>query len=201
MLLIVQNGLINPSIIRYLGDQYQIIKSYETNVSEIEVDKYSKVIILGGYQSVTRITEYPYLSNVVKLIEKCLNLKKPLLGICLGCQLIAYALGCEIVSSGKLNIGYDVKLLGYDNVFRSHIDYIIPNDKIVVEEYFDNMPYLFRYENYIYGIQCHPDITPEHVRLYTNHSKSIEYSINNTSKINNMNANIIKILINNIKIE
>lgn len=195
MFLIIQNGLINPSIIKYLNDQYEIIKSYEINVSELDISKYSIIIILGGYQSVTRISECPQLLNIIKLIEKCLSLKKSLLGVCLGCQLIAYALGCQIVSSEKLNIGYDVNIMGYQNIFRSHIDYVIPNEKIIVEEYFENIPYLFRYENYVCGIQCHPDITPEHVQLFTNHEKSIEYSMNNKLKINNTNQEIINLLL------
>jgi GMP synthase-like glutamine amidotransferase len=199
MLLIIQNGYINPSITRYLNEQYEIIKSYEINVSELDINKYSLVIILGGYQSVTRINEYPYLLNITKLIDNCINLRKPLLGICLGCQLIAYTLGCNIVSSGKLNIGYDVKLLDYQNIFRSHIDYIIPNDKITVIEYFENMPYLYRYQDYVWGIQCHADITPENVQSSTNHLESIEYSKKNYKKINKDNAEIIAILLNNIK--
>ena len=128
-----------------------------------------------------------------------MEFKKPLLGICLGSQLIAHVLGCEIKSTGKLNIGYDVKIFEYTNIFRSHIDYIIPNDSIIVIEYFENMPYLYRHQNHVYGIQCHPDITPEYVQTHTNHIESVEYSKKNTQTINKNNLEIINILLDFLK--
>jgi GMP synthase-like glutamine amidotransferase len=198
MLLIVQNGYITPFISKYTDEPYEIIKSFETDVSKIDINKYSIIIILGGYQSVTRINDFPYLLNVIKLIETCLIIEKPLIGICLGCQLIAYTLGCQIKSSGKLNIGYDTNILGYYNIFRCHIDYIIPNNNITVLEYFDNMPYLYKYKNYVYGIQCHPDISPECVQKYSNHNISNQYAKQNNEEINKKNATILKFLLNQL---
>ncbi|AVL94602.1 putative glutamineamido transferase-like protein [Moumouvirus australiensis] len=196
MLLIIQNGYITPYIYRYLDEEYEIIKSFDTDVSKINIDKYSIIIILGGYQSVVNIEKYTYLSNVVELIKKCLVINKPIFGICLGFQLIAYALGCEIKSSGKLNVGYNTTILGYNNIFRCHIDYIVPNNKIKILEYFDDMPYLYHHENKAYGIQCHPDIAPECVRKYSNHPESHDYALKNKDSINKNNAAIIKYILN-----
>ncbi|AAV50976.1 putative glutamine amidotransferase-like protein [Acanthamoeba castellanii mimivirus] len=196
MLLIIQNGYITPYIYRYLDEDYEIIKSFNVDVTTMDLDKYSVVIILGGYQSVVDINKYSYLLKVIELIKKCLTVKKPLFGICLGFQLIAYALGCEIKSSGKLNVGYDTTILGYDNVFRCHIDYIIPNDSVEVLEYFDNMPYLYKHDNHVYGIQCHPDIAPECIKKYSNHIESYDYAAANKDSINKTNAIIIKYILN-----
>jgi GMP synthase-like glutamine amidotransferase len=195
MILIVQNGSINPCIPKYLRDSYEIKKSSETNFREIDLDKYSIVMILGGDQTLTNIYQYKYLLDVVEFIKKCFSVRKPLIGFCLGCQLIAYSLGCKIVSSGKLNVGYDVKILGYSNIFRCHTDYTIPNDKIKILEYFDGMPYLFIYNNHVCGIQCHPEITPECVSRYCNDNNACEYAINNIDSINSNNQKIIDILI------
>jgi GMP synthase-like glutamine amidotransferase len=199
MLLIVQNGYITPFMSRYLDEEYEIVKSFEMDVSEVNLDKYSIIIILGGYQSVTKINMYPYLLDVIKLINRCIDIDKMLLGICLGCQLIAYTLGCEIKSSKKLNIGYDTKILGYENIFRCHVDYIVPNKTINVLEYFDNMPYLYKHKNHIYGIQCHPDIAPECVKNYSNHSHSIDYAEKNKILIDENNTKIIKTLFDKLR--
>lgn len=195
MILIIQNGFIVPVISKYLTYSYEIIKSYEFNVAEIEIEKYSLIIILGGHQSINDIISHPYLLNVIKLVQKCLLLEKPLLGFCLGGQIIAKALGCEIKSCGKNNIGYDAKILGYDGIFRSHIDYIVPNKNITVLEYFDDMPYFYKYSHYVYGVQCHPDITPECVKKYCNHMASQIYAENNKDIIDDHNNKIINYLI------
>ena len=195
MILIIQNGYVYPNIVKYLDDEYTIIKSFEQNVSEINIDEYKLVIILGGYQSITRIFEHPQLLNVVNLIKKCAEKNKPLLGICLGCQMIGYAMGCEIKSSGKLNVGYDATLLGFTNVFRSHIDYVVPCSHIEILETFENMPYLIKYKKNIIGVQCHPDITPEYANKYSGDTKSSQYAEKNQNIINEQNKKIIDILL------
>jgi len=198
MILIIQNGYITPCMVKYLDEDSQIVKSYEIDVSKINLDHYSMIIITGGPQSVTRISKYPNLLNVVILIQKCLNIKKPLFGICLGSQLIAYTLGCQIKSSGKMNSGYDTKILGYDNIFRSHIDYIVPNDQITVLEYFESMPYFYTHGDHIIGIQCHPDITPECIHKYTSNQTTVDYATINKKIINEKNQAIIKYIINKL---
>lgn len=157
-------------ITKYLDDKYIILKSFETDVSDpkiVDIDLYSTVIILGGHQSIKKISEYPELLNVIKLIKICIDKSKPLLGICLGCQLIAYALGCEIRTKNYLNIGFDTKIMGCDNVFRCHYDYIVPNNIIKPIEYVDSMLYTFEF-NCAYGIQCHPDISVSDMTEYQN---------------------------------
>lgn len=198
MILIIQNGFVTPSITRYLFYDYHIVKSFENNVADMEIDKYSLIIILGGYQSLRQINNYPYLLNVVELIKKCIFQKKPIFGICLGCQLVAYALGCNIRSDGKLYIGYDTKIMNNQNVFRCHFDYIEPNDSIVVLEYFENMPYLYTHSDFIYGIQCHPDISPMDVYTYSGNIKANMFAIDNSDYINDTNKYIIDYIINKL---
>lgn len=194
MILIIQNGFVTPSIQMYLDEPYEIFKSYETDVANICLDNYSIIIILGGHQSITKINLYPYLKNVVKLIIKCIYKNKNLLGICLGCQLIAYAIGCEIKSTGKLNVGYDCEILNFKNVFRCHYDYIITNNRLNILEMFESMVYLFSYKNNIIGIQCHPDISPETAKNYCRTKICAEYTKNNTDLINKQNKEIINLL-------
>jgi GMP synthase-like glutamine amidotransferase len=199
MLLIIQNGYITPCISRYLDEKYEIVKSYDTDVSKLILDNYSIVIILGGHQSVRDITVHPYLFNVIKLIKQCLAMKKPLFGICLGSQLVAHTLGCEIKSSSKLNVGYDAMILGYCNIFRCHVDYIVPNSTIIVLEYCDSMPYLYKYDEHIYGIQCHADMSPECVQKYSKHAPSNEYAKKYRDYINKNNAAVIKEILDKLR--
>lgn len=198
MILIIQNGFVTPSITRYLFYDYQIIKSFEIDVSNIEINNFSLIIILGGYQSLTQINNYSYLLNVIELIKKCILEKKPIFGICLGCQLVAYALGCNIKSDGKLHIGYDTEIMNKKNIFRCHFDYIEPNNSIIILETFDNMPYLYTYSDFIYGIQCHPDISPIDVYTYSGNINACVFANNNSEYINNTNHYIINYIIDKL---
>jgi GMP synthase-like glutamine amidotransferase len=195
MILIIQNGFICPFITNYLDEEYRLVLSYQENVSLIDIDDYKLIIILGGHQSIINPNTCQYLENVITLIKICFNKNKPLLGICLGSQMIASALGCEIKSSGKLNIGYDTNLFGYQNVFRCHMDYIVPTEKIEILEEQDGMIYAYRYGNNVVGVQCHPDMTPEAVKRFSKCSNSIEYASKNYHNININNHAIIRKLL------
>jgi len=135
---------------------------------------------------------------VVILIKRCIEINKPVFGICLGCQLIAYTLGCEIRPSGKLNVGYDTKILGFDHLFRCHYDYIIPNEKIHVLDYFDSMLYAFTYHK-LFGIQCHPDIPPEYVTKYQSNPIINKLAEENHILIDQHNRELVTYILNELR--
>ncbi|MCB2078910.1 MAG: glutamine amidotransferase [Novosphingobium sp.] len=63
------------------------------------------VIILGGPISSNDEGRYPWLKAEISFIRERLALDLPLLGICLGAQLIARALGASVYPAQKLEIG------------------------------------------------------------------------------------------------
>lgn len=197
MYLIIQNGFIYPHIIKYLRQTYHIVRSYETDFTTINLNKYDLVIILGGYQSVTKISLYPYLSKLISFINICIKTKIPMLGICLGAQLIAYALGCEIKTANKLLLGYDT-YLNDEVIFRNHIDYIVANNKINVTHEIDNMTYYFTYDMYVIGVQSHPDVNPELLDNFVTDIDILNYVNSNLSAIHASNQKILDWLINKL---
>ena len=64
------------------------------------------VVVLGGPIGVYETDRYPFLVHERTAIAARLALGKPTLGICLGAQLIAQALGAEVRSTGRVEIGY-----------------------------------------------------------------------------------------------
>jgi GMP synthase (glutamine-hydrolysing) len=52
--------------------------------------------------------DYPFLNGVIQLLKQRLAADLPTLGICLGCQLIAAALGAEVYPSGHQEIGWKI---------------------------------------------------------------------------------------------
>jgi GMP synthase-like glutamine amidotransferase len=70
------------------------------------------VVTLGGRQSATRVAEDPFLAAEVELLQDALELHVPLLGMCLGAQLLAVAAGGTVSHSGHMNAGWpDMALL------------------------------------------------------------------------------------------
>lgn len=64
------------------------------------------LIVLGGPIGVYDDHIYPFLRSELKLIEKRLTAKRPILGICLGAQLIAHALGKRVYAGPQKEIGW-----------------------------------------------------------------------------------------------
>jgi GMP synthase (glutamine-hydrolysing) len=64
------------------------------------------LIVLGGPISAYEVEQYPFISDELEVIRHRLELKRPLLGICLGAQLIAAAAGARVYSSGTKEIGW-----------------------------------------------------------------------------------------------
>jgi GMP synthase-like glutamine amidotransferase len=64
------------------------------------------LIVMGGPMSVNDEDVYPWLVAEKEFIRKAIDLGKPVLGICLGAQLIANAMGAKVYKSSKTEIGW-----------------------------------------------------------------------------------------------
>jgi GMP synthase-like glutamine amidotransferase len=143
-----------------------------------ELDKYAGIVILGGYMSVYE--NLPYLDEELVLINNANNLQVPLLGICLGSQLIAEALGGRVYKGKQKEIGwFDViinprgkndifKGIGDNNmkVFQWHGDiFELPSSAVLLASS-DLYPQAFRLGNSI-GILFHLEVTSPMIHDWT----------------------------------
>lgn len=64
------------------------------------------LIVLGGPIGAYEADRYPFLADEITLIKQRLALGRPMLGICLGAQLIALAAGADVYPGGTKEIGY-----------------------------------------------------------------------------------------------
>jgi GMP synthase (glutamine-hydrolysing) len=71
-----------------------------------EIGEASGLIVMGGPQSVYEQEKFPHLRDEVRLIEDALSRNRPVLGVCLGSQLIAAALGAKIYPGRRKEIGW-----------------------------------------------------------------------------------------------
>ncbi|TCB52355.1 glutamine amidotransferase [Acinetobacter sp. ANC 4779] len=90
---------------------YQL--GFRVRYFEAGVDDLSKAfqhkgltIILGGPISVYESNDYPFLQQEIDLLKVRLEDNLPTLGICLGAQLIAHALGAKVYAGDEKEIGW-----------------------------------------------------------------------------------------------
>ena len=72
------------------------------------------LVVLGGPISVNDTALYPFLADSIALLQHRLQQQRPTLGICLGAQLMARALGATVAASGGKEIGFAPLLLTED---------------------------------------------------------------------------------------
>lgn len=64
------------------------------------------LIVLGGGPNVNQEKDYPFLAGEKSFIKRWLNTDKPCLGICLGHQLLAEALGAQVEKNFCYSVGF-----------------------------------------------------------------------------------------------
>jgi GMP synthase-like glutamine amidotransferase len=159
-------------------------KGFDIKVIELEkgerlfpnLEGIEAVIILGGPMNVYQEKEYPFLKEEDEFIRKLIDKGIPTLGICLGAQLIAKALGAKVEKAPQKEIGwYKVSLTpgglkdplfsGIEEeffVFQWHEDqFQLPERAVLIATSQICKNQAFRYSQNIYGFQFHIEVTSE----------------------------------------
>ncbi|NIN72284.1 MAG: glutamine amidotransferase [Gemmatimonadetes bacterium] len=133
------------------------------------------LIVLGGPMGAYEIDRHPYLSSVIDLIRAFLAAERPVLGICLGAQLLAAAAGARVYpgAHGK-EIGWapvqlteaganDPLWAGFPETFETfhwHGDtFDLPADAELLART-ERYVQAFRLGSTAYGVQFHPEVVP-----------------------------------------
>ncbi len=99
-------GLLEP----LLSEQGYDIATIEAGIGDIPGDEdlghNDLLIVLGGPIGVSDIAQYPFLDDEIALLRGWIARGGATLGICLGAQLIAAALGAPVTATGRKEIGY-----------------------------------------------------------------------------------------------
>jgi GMP synthase-like glutamine amidotransferase len=75
---------------------WQYVRVFDGAAIPKDMNGAGGLIVMGGPESVYRLDRYPYLRDEIRLIESALHDNKPILGVCLGAQLLAAALAATV---------------------------------------------------------------------------------------------------------
>ncbi len=93
-------GILEP-ILKGIGFDVEYMDTAEGMLLRRSLEDYSLFVVLGGYMGAYEEEKYPFLSYEYKLMEEVLKRDMPLLGICLGAQMLAKVLGARVYKGKK----------------------------------------------------------------------------------------------------
>ncbi len=134
---------------------------------------FAAAVVYGGPESANDGENAPYIAEEIDWVGRWVAAEKPYLGICLGAQILARSLGAEVAGhpQGTHEIGYveirpapaaDGFMSDPMHVYQWHKEgFELPGgaELLATGAVFPNQAY--RLGDRIYGIQFHPEVTPE----------------------------------------
>ena len=162
-------GTLNP-LLRGFGFRIKYVNFGRDPRAEPSLEGYDGLILLGGPMNVDQVECHPHLATELRLVQAGIARGMPILGICLGAQLIARALGAEVRPSPEKEIGwYDVTLTeegrrdplfahfdAAERIFQWHGDtFEIPEGALHLAASPTCVHQAFRYGDHVYGLQFH----------------------------------------------
>jgi len=129
-------------------------------------------IVMGGAQNVTELDDLPYLQREVDWIQACIDAEIPVIGICLGAQLLAHALGGRVYPHADKLCEF-----GYETIYPKNAEHNSWIDKPykMVQAHFQGFTVppnctelatgarfahqAFHYHERAFGFQFHPEVS------------------------------------------
>jgi GMP synthase (glutamine-hydrolysing) len=175
-------GLLAPAL-ELAGRSFAYTDTFAAQTVPQDIGSARGLIVLGGPMGVYEADRYPYLADEMRLIAHTVRAERPVLGICLGAQLLAGALGARVYpgSIGPEFGWHDIRrspLCGDDRLFHD-----APATLSVVHWHGDTFDLpegarlLWSSEKYphqafaagkgAYGLQFHLELTPGMIADWT----------------------------------
>ncbi len=165
-------GTLDP-LLRSYGFRNRYVNFGRQHDARSEIDRYHGLVVLGGPMNADQAEAHPHLDTEIRVIRDALERDIPILGICLGAQLIAKALGAKVYANSVKEIGwYDVSVTeegrsdplfehfgNSEKIFQWHGDtFDLPEQAVHLASSPTCSNQAFRYGERVYGLQFHLEV-------------------------------------------
>lgn len=165
-------GILDP-LLRDAGLRIRYVNFAREPGAQVDIGRYAGLIVLGGPMNVDEADRYPHLAHEIEVLRAALDRSIPTLGICLGAQLLAAALGARVHPNPVREIGWYPLALSPqaadDPLFR-HLDasppvfqwhaytFTEPAGSVHLASTPSCGNQAFRYGDFAYGLQFHLEV-------------------------------------------
>jgi len=167
------------------GVAYDYADLYASPEAASDVAQPDALIFMGGPMSAN--DDLPFIHREIELIRDAIARRQPVLGICLGAQLIAKALGCAVYPNAVKEIGWApvifteaarrdplfAGLSGPEIVFHWHAEtFDLPQGSELLASSAQCRHQAFRFGDRIYALQFHLEVTPAMIAQWLREDES-----------------------------
>ena len=171
-------GTFEPAF-KAAGCALRLLNAHDANAAWPRATDVDGIVSMGGPQSAAEQAKYPYLAREITLLRAALKAGTPVLGVCLGAQLLAAALGAAVTKNPQKEIGWYplMRESGADGdpifapfestetVFQWHGDtFSLPKGAVRLASSPLCREQAFRHGETAYGLQFHVEVTEPIVR-------------------------------------
>lgn len=178
----------------FLRKHYEITYLNVTDIdfSSIDNGNIDLLVVLGGPIGVYQEQEYPFIKNEVAFLADRLQADLPTLGICLGSQLMARALGARVYPNHSKEIGwYPLTLTSegkdscvqhlsseHTSMFHWHGDtFDLPAGANLLASTAICKNQIFSFGKHALAFQCHPEVTAQNLeKWWIGHAAELSYN-------------------------
>jgi GMP synthase-like glutamine amidotransferase len=148
------------------------------------VDDFDLLVVMGGPMSVNDEAEYPWLIAEKLLVRQAIDRGRAVVGVCLGSQVIASALGCRVYRNAAREIGWfpvsatpaaasgSLRWPDELTVFHWHGEtFDLPSGAVRLASSEGCLNQAFQIDDRVVGLQFHLEATPETMAAMVEHCR------------------------------